>query len=144
MATDTEHDVDSDLVDWETLDPAQLLALRLLLDEKAAGVDINQDIEDLTHYPDRLLTSYRDEWVVYCKARLTSSRLEKILSNVKNVKDAYLQIKGCIADPEKQDERLVKRVREIERLLSADNVAVIESGPARKIRKLIGSNDPRR
>ena len=42
-----------------------LLALRVLYDDPLDIVDLKQDIDDLTLYPERLQDSYRKEWEIY-------------------------------------------------------------------------------
>ena len=42
-----------------------LLALRVLYDDPLDIVDLKQDIDDLTVYPERLHDSYRKEWETY-------------------------------------------------------------------------------
>lgn len=47
----------------------ELLALRLLFDDPRDIVDLDQDIKDLEFFPERLTTSYRQEWITYiCRA----------------------------------------------------------------------------
>ena len=47
-----------------------LTYLRLVLDKPNDLVDIEQDIRDLFGFPERLLGSYRTEWLHYCLPQL--------------------------------------------------------------------------
>ena len=49
-----------------------LFALRLLFDHKDDIVDLDADIDDLHHYPERLFGSYRPEWEVYVTRALAT------------------------------------------------------------------------
>lgn len=53
-----------------------LFALRLLFDSDNDVVDLDADIHDLRHYPDRLFGSYRPEWEVYI-TRAIATRLQR-------------------------------------------------------------------
>ena len=58
-----------------------LLALRVLYDDPLDVVDLKQDIDDLTLYPERLQDSYRKEWETYVlKALAEDLKREEALS----------------------------------------------------------------
>ena len=58
-----------------------LLALRVLYDDPLDIVDLKQDIDDLTLYPERLQDSYRKEWETYVlKALAEDLKREEALS----------------------------------------------------------------
>ena len=50
----------------------QLLALRLLLDDPEPAHSIEQDIEDLYEFPERLEQSYPQEWRAYIKRKINA------------------------------------------------------------------------
>ncbi len=48
-----------------------LLAFRVLYDNPLDIVDLEQDVSELTLYPERLVESYRKEWEVYVLTAIT-------------------------------------------------------------------------
>lgn len=48
-----------------------LLAFRALYDNPLDIVDLEQDVSELTLYPERLVESYRKEWEVYVLTAIT-------------------------------------------------------------------------
>ena len=48
-----------------------LLAFRVLYDDPLDIVDLEQDVSELTLYPERLVESYRKEWEVYVLTAIT-------------------------------------------------------------------------
>ncbi|MBD3585641.1 hypothetical protein HHX48_07845 [Salinimonas sp. HHU 13199] len=70
-----------------------LFALRLLFDKKQDISNLEQDIADLQHFPERISDSYRAEWEAYVRREIigylrqnshtaASDLLDKILSDV--------------------------------------------------------------
>jgi hypothetical protein len=137
MTKSTQLDIRSTDFDLHALELDALLALRLYLDEKEYGNNITQDIDDLDQYPDRLLSSYREEWIVYCKPRLTNAYLERKADEVTQLDAIIAALNACIKRPESQNPQLIHKVRAVQQMLNSDDVSFIESTPARQIRKLI-------
>ena len=74
-----------------------LFALRLLFDKKKDITDLEQDIADLQHFPERVSDSYRAEWEAYVRREIIvylrqnkhtapSDLIDKILSDVDYIK----------------------------------------------------------
>ena len=88
-----------------------LLALRVLYDDPLDIVDLKQDIDDLTLYPERLQDSYRKEWETYVlkalaedlkrdEALSASEFIENIMQRVEEVEQnntAYAAYRPLVA-----------------------------------------------
>jgi hypothetical protein len=55
-----------------------LFVFRYLLDDANDIVNLKKDIEDLPFFPERLTASYQDEWIVFCKKRISKLGLKQI------------------------------------------------------------------
>jgi hypothetical protein len=55
-----------------------LFVFRYLLDDDNDIVNLKKDIEDLPFFPERLTASYQDEWIVFCKKRISKLGLKQI------------------------------------------------------------------
>lgn len=123
---------------FETLSPFMLFNLRLLLHTPEPMINLERDLEELSLYPERLITSHKDEWLHYCRRKLftdckkldsaeeatVKAYLESIVSKLKSLKD--------IDSPQAETIQRTLTVSE------SDYVALFESSASRRIRKLIG------
>jgi len=66
------HPIDRDL------SLQSLFVFRYLLDQTNDIVNLQQDIEDLPFFPERLTASYQDEWIVFCKKTISKLKLKEI------------------------------------------------------------------
>lgn len=78
----------------DSLDLRELLLLRLAFDDPDDIVDIEQDIDDLMRFPERLNCSYPDEWRSYLKRQFRIRQLDEsdVLAVLRETD------KGCVND----------------------------------------------
>ena len=104
-----------------------LLAFRVLYDDPLDIVDLEQDVSELTLYPERLVESYRKEWEVYVlkamakalKANSHTSSAEFIASVMKQVEE--------IQETSDMFKKLLHHVKSAKRINQAENAIVFPS-----------------
>lgn len=108
-----------------------LFALRLLFDEPNDIVNIEQDINDLAHFPERLAGSYRAEWETY----ITRAIVKRFRGdNAPNVNDFITQTFNSVKHMMASDTRyhtLYSAIQTAQSVLSTSNTEVFNS-PVRK------------
>lgn len=124
----------------EDLDnPYDLLAMRLLFPPDRIEVSIDKEIRDLYTYPERLETSYYDEWRSLAVRglfrygfgdhwRADENNLQRYLGFLRNE-----AIPGCIRD----NIELFRRLGEVLLIAQADNTLVFRDPKRRAVMKLI-------
>ena len=105
-----------DLNDIETL-----FTLRYMLDDPSDIVDLGQDIEDLTSFPERLFGSYKFEWQTYIKKEAKKRKL--IVDSIDLVEFIHQ-----LPDSLKTDYlRMLELVQKSQIIANSSNVKVIKS-----------------
>lgn len=147
----------NEVMAFDTMTSVELFTLRLLLHDNDPGINLQQDLAELALFPERLLTSHRHEWISYCRKQLFMACQKQRFADSAHAA-AYLQVTRQLIveanqrDPEPHEKTVnkdssqadnayasyAKKINEAETLLKSDNVALLESPPSRKIRKLIG------
>jgi hypothetical protein len=94
-----------------------LLLLRVALDSETDNTDIEQDIQDLFLFPERLLDSYPDEWRAYIKRRAVELDI-----NLNNMNEDS-KLTQLIRAHKSKYENLLAVLKDIETLLDAGNVS---------------------
>lgn len=124
----------------EQLDnPYDLLALRLMFPPDWVQVDINKEISDLYTYPERLATSYYDEWRSLAVRGLFDHGFRDHWRSEPENLEAYVEylrrdaIPRCIHN----HIELFRRLGEILQIASADNTLVFRDPRRRAVMKLI-------
>lgn len=100
-----------------SLSLTSLLLLRVALDDETDNTDLEQDIQDLFLFPERLLDSYPDEWRSYIKRRAV-----KLNINLNNM-DEDSKLARLIRAHKSKYENLLTVLQDIEALLDAGNVS---------------------
>lgn len=103
------------------LDHTDLITLftyRFLLDEKNDVANIEKDVLDLVHFPERLELSYRHEWTCYVKKALANNRDRQLTANLSKFQET---------SPTDLEYQTLREVVENAILLNADNVVVMKS-----------------
>lgn len=92
------------LVDEQLNDPYDLLAMRLIFPPDRVEVKIDQEINDLYVYPERLEAGYRDEWRAIAIRALFNHAFNDHWRSDRDNLDRYLKflrdqaIPGCIRE----------------------------------------------
>ena len=114
-----------------------LFALRLLFDKKKDITDLEQDIADLQHFPERISDSYRAEWEAYVRREIIaylrqnkhtapSDLIDKILSDVDYIK---------LHDSRYQDMLLV--IEQTQQIMASQNTRVFPTPWRQQITSLM-------
>lgn len=137
----------------------RLFVLRYLLDQPNDIVNLQKDIADLPFFPDRLNASYQDEWIIFCKKKVSKLGLKELsqedlaflageldesnasdfLNNENQRDQGLIKLKErllCMrisVEFNKQYEQLCL----IQNVFSNKDVAVLKSEPQRKIERFI-------
>jgi hypothetical protein len=136
-----------------------LFVLRYLLDQPNDIVNLQKDIEDLPFFPDRLNASYQDEWIIFCKKKVSKLGLKDIsqtdlaflagelndqnacdLLDEQNQRDGtLLKLKERLRCMRMSDEfnKQFEQLRLIQKVLFSNDVAVLKSEQQRKIERFI-------
>ena len=105
-----------------------LLSLRVALDDPQPYLDLEQDIQDLYLYPERLTYSYPDEWRAYIRQQLlkrciSDEALQQYLSYQDNT-----SLKACSTSQQQNSERLsVDLIKGLEFESLSDEAAILVS-----------------
>jgi hypothetical protein len=136
-----------------------LFVLRYLLDQPNDIVNLQKDIEDLPFFPDRLTASYQDEWIIFCKKKVSKLGLKDLsktdlvfladaiedncacdMPNDKNQKQATLIVLKerllCMRMSNNFDKQFTQLCL-IQKVLFSKDVAVLKSEQQRKIERFI-------
>jgi hypothetical protein len=136
-----------------------LFVLRYLLDQPNDIVNLQKDIEDLPFFPDRLNASYQDEWIIFCKKKVSKLRLKDLsqtdlaflagelddhnacdLLDEQNQRDGTLvKLKERLLCMRMSDEfnKQFEQLRLIQKVLFSKEVAVLKSEQQRNIERFI-------
>jgi hypothetical protein len=101
-----------------------LFIYRYLLDKPDPIVDLKQDIEDLTYFPERVEGSYRAEWLTYVK-----KQLHQLKQQDQETQTAFWQALTFKMEQPEEDEQLSQALSKIEQSLkiaSDSKVSVIK------------------
>jgi hypothetical protein len=136
-----------------------LFILRYLLDQPNDIVNLQKDIEDLPFFPDRLNASYQDEWIIFCKKKVSKLGLKDLsqtdlaffadkiddndtcgMPNDKNQRqDSLIKLKErllCMLTNDNFDKQFEQLCR-IQKILLSKSVAILKSEQQRKIERFI-------
>lgn len=136
-----------------------LFVLRYLLDQPNDIVNLQKDIEDLPFFPDRLNASYQDEWIIFCKKKVSKLGLKELSqTDLAFLADELEEINACdMLNNENQREETLIKLKErlqcmrtndnfdkqfaqiclIQKVLLSKDVAVLKSEQQRKIERFI-------
>ncbi|WP_051275364.1 hypothetical protein [Aestuariibacter salexigens] len=115
-----------------------LLGLRLVLDEPDPVASIEQDLQDLFTYPERLQESYRHEWVAYVK-RALAEELSSEQLNDRHILEAFLQTR--LHEREMWINRVmdsgIRAIAKTTALLSSDNVTRLPNAHRQAVERMV-------
>lgn len=136
-----------------------LFVLRYWLDQPNDIVNLQKDIEDLPFFPNRLNASYQDEWIIFCKKKVSQLGLKELsLTELAFLADELDDNNACdmINDENQGKETLIKlkkrllcmRVSDIfdkqfeqlcliQKIIFSKGVAVLKSEQERKVERFI-------
>jgi hypothetical protein len=136
-----------------------LFVLRYLLDQPNDIVNLQKDIEDLPFFPDRLTASYQDEWIIFCKKKVSKLGLKELsqtdlafladelnnnntsdMPNNENQKEETLiKLKERLLYMRINDNfgKQLEQLCLVQRILVSKGVAILKSEQQRKIERFI-------
>lgn len=116
-----------------SLSVRSLLLLRLALDTEQESADIEQDIRDLYLFPERLVSSYPDEWRAYIKRELAKlninePRVSALLSGA-SAHDIHQEqlLFHKLRNAKLRYERLSHVIDDVESASASSNVAILQT-----------------
>ena len=114
-----------------TLDITSLFIFRFVMDNKKDIVNLDQDIQELHFYPERLNGSYRNEWITYVKKRAYELKIPLTVSKATQILNEL---------PEKDKKKfyeLLDIIKKAELINDSDNINVIKTDVKAYIEKLL-------
>lgn len=119
----------------ESLDILTLFAYRYILDEPHPVINLEQDLQDLNTWPERLEDSYRAEWLSYIK-----KRLHTIKAKPENEQSLFWQKHSTLMSDDNNDQRFTafaNQITHIQSLASTDKVTVLPTPLKRYLERLL-------
>ena len=119
----------------ESADILTLFAFRYILDEPHPVINLEQDLQDLNTWPERLEDSYRAEWTSYIKKRLHTV---KTLSEDEQTQ--FWHKHAELSSKESSDERFTafaEQIARIQALASTEKVSVLPTPLKRYLQALL-------
>lgn len=98
-----------------------LFILRFVLDDPTDMVDLNQDITDLSSFPERLYGSYLSEWKSYVQKKIREKGQQIDDLDFVNIIDEMNE------DESLNYQRLIKIIHRAQVIVQSDKVKVIKS-----------------
>jgi hypothetical protein len=123
---------------FNLLSSVELFTLRVLLHDNDPAINLEKDLHDLAHFPERLITSHKDEWIAYCRKHLFMACKQKGIGSAKSATNYLQATRELLSDSNENLSGYAARIDATEAMLKSDNVALLESPASREIRKLIG------
>ena len=119
----------------ESADILTLFAFRYILDEPHPVINLEQDLQDLNTWPERLEDSYRAEWTSYIK-----KRLHTIKAKPEREQSAFLQKHTELKSERNNDQRFssfADQILHIQSLASTNNITVLPTPLKRYLQRLL-------
>jgi len=111
----------------------KLFALRVVLDNPNDNVDLNQDVNELSLYPERLYDSYIHEWRAYVKRaivkRVEEGKYDDLIY--------YLEREISIKTQSQEYKEMYAIIEQNERMNKAENVTFLTHPLKRKLFKYL-------
>ncbi len=116
-----------------TLSIESLLLLRIAFDNKGDVVNLHQDMMDLYLFPERLESSYKDEWQAYikralAKAEINEASLMEIMKNrCTQETDQVNVLEARLLSAKSEYLELSQALRDAQQQQNSDNVKTIKT-----------------
>ncbi|MDT0582520.1 MULTISPECIES: hypothetical protein [Alteromonadaceae] len=119
----------------ESADILTLFAFRYILDEPHPVINLEQDLQDLNTWPERLEDSYRAEWTSYIK-----KRLHTIKAKPEKEQSVFWRKHTELMSNRNNDQRFAEfanQILHIQSLASTDNITVLPTPLKRYLQRLL-------
>ena len=119
----------------ESADILTLFAFRYILDEPHPVINLEQDLQDLNTWPERLEDSYRAEWTSYIK-----KRLHTIKAKPEKEQSVFWQKHTELMSDRNNDQRFAafaNQILHIQSLANTDNITVLPTPLKRYLQRLL-------
>ena len=115
------------LLPIEQLSLPVLFALRLLFDKRDDVSDLDRDIAELAHFPERITASYRQEWEFYVRRALIRYLREHSHTRASILIDKILADVQYIQEQDSRYKAMLRVIEETQTVMTTDNTRVFPS-----------------
>ena len=119
----------------ESADILTIFAFRYILDEPHPVINLEQDLQDLNAWPERLESSYRAEWLSYIK-----KRLHTVKALPEKEQAQFWQKHAELMSKKSSDERFTafaEQIARIQALANTEKVSVLPTPLKRYLQALL-------
>ena len=119
----------------ESADILTIFAFRYILDEPHPVINLEQDLQDLNAWPERLESSYRAEWLSFIK-----KRLHTVKALPEEEQGQFWQKHEELMSKESSDQRFAafaEQIARIQALASTEKVSVLPTPLKRYVQALL-------
>ena len=122
---------DKQAQDLANLTLEELFVLRFLLDKKEQVHSLEQDVNDLVYFPERMEISYRHEWLLYVKRKIRSTNIQPTGDGLKQA------LKQLSVEKQKRCQQQLDMIQTALAINNSDAIKVIKSPLKTYIESLI-------
>lgn len=114
-----------------------LFALRLLFDKQKDISDLEQDIADLHHFPERISDSYRAEWEAYVRQEIISYLRQNSHTSPSDLIDKILSDVDYIKQNDSRYQAMLTVIEDTQRIMASQNTRVFPTPWRQQITSLM-------